>query len=919
MHFNQKLRPIIKLIVVSIVIYILGILPMVAQGYLRASGDIIVDGKNENFLFRGIGTGNWMIHEGYMMQTSSFAGSHFALKDKIVSTVGEVKADSFYNVWLDNHVTKADIDSMKLWGFNTVRAVLHYKWFTLPIEEEPIQGEQTWKEKGFNLIDSLLSWCTDNEMYLVLDMHGTPGGQGLNSGISDYDPSKPSLWESDDNKQKLLALWYKLAHRYANEPYIGGYDLINETNWDFENSGNEKGCNCNQNTPLREMFEALIDTIRQTDANHIVFIEGNCYAGNYNGLESLASYDSNIVFSFHKYWNFNDQSSIEKFLDMRDDYNVPLWVGESGENSNTWFTNAIHLLESNNIGWSWWPIKNADPSNVFQSELNQDYLTLIDDWNNNTTNLTVDEAFAALLKLAYNQKAQNCKVQYDVIDAMMRQPYTLETKAFNIVAVYDTIYFTDYNFGRNNYAYFDADTGNYRVSIDEDIDWNKGNKYRNDGVDIQECTDTLTNGYNVGWTNEGEWMKYTIYSDSIAAYTLNIRYASGNGGAILNLLQNGVSLIAPLELPSNNGWQAWETIKVTDVILPAGDIELVYKFSKGGANFNYYSFDNPKTVSEVDFQALTGETGTESSNILLHLNKAIINIESAFQNSDFQVYVNDYEVDIVGVEISNVNDKILEILLDAKVYYDSEIKVSYTGTSILGTEQSLLSFTELAIQNNLPTRHILPGKIQAEDFFNMEGLELEACSDVGGGMNTGYASTSDYLEYLVHVTESGTFDLNCRIATTSTNAQLELLIAEDSIFESLNTIIFESTGGWQNWETQSSSIFLDKGYYTLRLLVKAKAQNLNWFQVVEPSPIDINYHNGLWKLYPNPAKTHINLQTNSNTVFDYELFDSFGRCTMKKKNVQNGFKIDISYLVKGIYIVRISGNGNSEFFRFVKI
>ncbi len=99
----------------------------------------------------------------------------------------------------------------------SVRVAMHYKWFTLPIEEEPIAGEQTWLNKGFEMIDSLLDWCGDNEMYLVLDLHGAPGGQGKNADISDYDPSKPSLWESQDNKDKTVALWQKLAERYSDE------------------------------------------------------------------------------------------------------------------------------------------------------------------------------------------------------------------------------------------------------------------------------------------------------------------------------------------------------------------------------------------------------------------------------------------------------------------------------------------------------------------------------------------------------------------------------------------------------------------------------------------------------------------------------------------------------------------------------
>jgi len=49
-------------------------------------------------------------------------------------------------------------------------------------------------------------------MYLILDLHGAPGGQGHDRNISDYDPAKPSLWESAENRRKTVALWRQLAH-----------------------------------------------------------------------------------------------------------------------------------------------------------------------------------------------------------------------------------------------------------------------------------------------------------------------------------------------------------------------------------------------------------------------------------------------------------------------------------------------------------------------------------------------------------------------------------------------------------------------------------------------------------------------------------------------------------------------------------
>jgi hypothetical protein len=89
-------------------------------------------------------------------------------------------------------------------------------------------------------------------------------------------------------------------------------------------------------------------------------LKGNGYANDFSGL--TPPWDANMVYSPHKYWTYNDTASIQWVLDIRAQQNVPLWLGESGENSNVWFTEAINLLEDNDIGWAWWPLeKNSRP------------------------------------------------------------------------------------------------------------------------------------------------------------------------------------------------------------------------------------------------------------------------------------------------------------------------------------------------------------------------------------------------------------------------------------------------------------------------------------------------------------------------------------------------------------------------------
>ena len=393
-----------------LIVCFIGLAPtLYGQDLLTTSGKNIVNSAGEPYILKGMGLGGWMLQEGYMLQTASFANPQHQIRARIAELIGEEATQEFYDAWLANHVRKIDIDSLASWGFNSVRLPMHYNLFTLPIEEEPVAGENTWLEVGFTLTNELIEWCKANNMYVVLDLHAAPGGQGQDAGISDYDATKPSLWESAENRAKTVALWRRIAERYADEPAIAGYDLINEPNWPLDG-----------NLLLRELYEDITEAIREVDQNHILFIEGNWFANDFTGL--TPPWDDNMVYSPHKYWSINDQASIQWVLDLREQYDIPLYLGETGENSNTWFHDAIELFDTHDIGWAWWPMKKiesiAGPLSVTKSE---DYQTLLDYWQNGGTQPTEDFARTTLMALTEDLKLENSRYQKDVIDAMFRQ------------------------------------------------------------------------------------------------------------------------------------------------------------------------------------------------------------------------------------------------------------------------------------------------------------------------------------------------------------------------------------------------------------------------------------------------------------------------------------------------------------------
>ena len=551
------------------------------QGFLKTENKTIVNEKQENVLLRGFGLGGWMLQEGYMLKLYE-DGQQYKVRERIEALVGPEKAQDFYDNWLANHVRKIDIDSMKAWGFNSVRLPMHYNLFTLPIEKEPVKGQQTWISKGFELTDSLLSWCKSNEIYLILDLHAAPGGQGTDVNISDRNPDLPSLWESEENQQKTIALWRKLAERYVDEPWIGAYDIINEPNWGFVDYENDKnGLNEPKNEPLRKLMVDITKTIREVDNNHIIIIEGNGWGNNYNGIFPL--WDDNMVISFHKYWNYNNEESIARFIKIREEQNAPIWLGETGENSNVWFTQAIGLAESYNIGWAWWPLKKIGFNNPLEIKLTNGYQKLLTYWSDGGDKPSVSEAYDVLMDLAQNAKLENCLYHEDVIDAMFRQVYTLETKPFkkHEISMTGSINAVDYDLGRNGKAYFDMDTANYYISVSGPRNvGNHGSMYRNDGVDINK---SVSNGaYYVDHTEKGEWLQYTVEVLENGIYTLKIEVSADKNDGEISLFANNKILAQHITLPNTGGIDQWKFVELKDVPLKKGENKLKIFFYQGG-------------------------------------------------------------------------------------------------------------------------------------------------------------------------------------------------------------------------------------------------------------------------------------------------------------------------------------------------
>ena len=790
-----------------------------SQNFLSTSGKSIINEKGDTIILRGMGLGGWMVQEGYMMAPGGFSSTQYQIKDKITELVGEEETQIFYDNWLNNHVTKTDIDSMKSWGFNLVRAPIHYNLFTLPIEQEPFPGAYTEIDLGFKLLDSLLSWCKQNEIYLMIDLHAAPGGQGYNADISDYDPTKPSLWESELNRNKTVELWKRLSQRYINEEWVAGYDLINEPNWEIPGG-----------VLLKELYVKITNAIR-TDVgdNHILFIEGNWFANDFTGL--TPPWDDNLVYSPHKYWSPVDQGYLDWMLPLRDTLNVPLFVGETGENSNFWYRDAVKVFEENGIGWAWWPFKRIGAIQPPLSiNYNDKYKNIVDYWNGEKSAPSKEDAIEGLKQLTEDIKLENTRYQKDVIDALIRQPFSDETVPFSNNVIPGKVFATDFDMGIMGEAYYDAGSeANYGGDFSA---WNNGWGYRNDNVDIQSNDDPLSNEFNVGWIERDEWMKYSFTLAQEGLYNVKIRVATEDNDGRFYFKINDNQASDMVDVPSTGAWDSWSYVYIDSLVLNSTDNSFVFHVDRGTFNLGFFEFERIGDISLSETRYMNSFTSSKNT-ILLNTNKDLKS-SSEIILSDFQVKINNNSIDIKNILFPAFPRSIL-IEIDQDIQPTDSILISYDGNSVKSTDNKQLSiFSDKLVDNTISFVHNIPGKIEAEHFFFQKGMELENTSDEGGGFNIGSLDNGDYADYYVDVLASGTFNVTYRAAadpTWSSGGQVELSIydSNSNSFTFLQNIIIPATTGWQDWESISKAVNLDSGKHQIRLKILAGPFNLNWF------------------------------------------------------------------------------------------
>lgn len=597
-----------KKVLILLLVYSLSIATAQTQtsGFYRTSGTNILDPNGVPYIAKGLVLSGWLIPEAYGIRLNDVHYRHLNaysdLRDNVVALIGATNAAAFWDAFESNIVTEADIAHFAALGFNSVRVPFNYRTLS------PEASNGVYDAAGFAKLDKMISWCKTNNMSVLLDMHALPGGQSHDAYADPeasywyYDNASGKwlehgiavFWESNAdyfaqtgrtpafNKQRAADIWKEIATRYKDEKAIIGYEIMNEPYF-YSSSGVTT-------QDLRNALIQITSAIRAEDTNHTIYVEGNLFAEYIDGLTPL--WDSNMVVSFHRYWRETGYQDgfVQWYLNTRTSNDMPLMMTESGENSSPWLYEIKQLMTSNNIGAYWWGFKKVSSiATEYSAGISTNYQYVIDNWRDNPT-VDVARARAGFMDLTDSLKTTNCMEESGFFASLRDTNFNATPRPFATQSVPGAVYAALYDIGNQDVAYHDT---RYKNESYQGEGWNLGWTFRNDGVDTVACSDTnsASVGYNVGYTDNGEWLKYTVNVLTSGNYTVSFRVATPWGGSVQ--LLNGTNDLTGggVTLTNTEGWGNWKTqVYNKRFYLPAGTNVLRLSILTGGVDIVSMSF-----------------------------------------------------------------------------------------------------------------------------------------------------------------------------------------------------------------------------------------------------------------------------------------------------------------------------------------
>lgn len=278
------------------------------------------------------------------------------------------------------------------WGMNLARYLLAWQ----AVEPEP----GVYDEGYLDAVEERMRWFEEAGVSVVLDMHqdvygpavggnGAPAWATRTDNVPVLPPLEPwwlnylqpavnvafdNFWKTwgphADVQTRHVAMWRHVAERFADDPAVLGYDIMNEPYGATRGSQFESGT-------LTAFYQRVIDAIRKVDADTWIFVEPASFGAN-QGIPSrlgLGNLDDprpgepHIAYYPHLYTPdvdlgqdyTGDTTFIDYWAQSRvreiDRVPMPMLLGEfgrGGDSAPPWTADVLTMADKVTSGWTWW-------------------------------------------------------------------------------------------------------------------------------------------------------------------------------------------------------------------------------------------------------------------------------------------------------------------------------------------------------------------------------------------------------------------------------------------------------------------------------------------------------------------------------------------------------------------------------------
>jgi len=405
-------------------------------------------------------------------------------------------------------------------------------------------------------------------------------------------------------------------------------------------------------------------------------------------------------------------------------------------------------------------------------------------------------------------------------------------------------------------------TGGEGVGYHDLTPGNAGGQYiRNDSVDISTNPE---GGYHISGSQTGEWYKYNVNVQTTGVYNVGIQYAATSSTSQIRIMQGDTDLTGVIDLPATGETSTWKTFTIHGLNLISGYQTLKIETVTG--DFSIY---------EMQFKPAENEVVTKSDTF-----------EKSF-SSDWNYNDGNWTIESGHANINGFGKKCFGST--GWTDYTIETDVTYINTMNAGV---------IFRVNNPANGGANDNPSAGTDFLQGYFVGLTKTSVILGKQNYGWKQLKSL---------AGTYSLNTayHIKIVTSGANIKVYVTDMTIpkidYTDPNPIISGKVG----FRSNNVHVHFDN------LTVTTTDKYATGIKDISNNPTFNNL-----EIAPNPVRDVLTVSATKKSVA--KIYNTTGQLMISQIIEGSNNNIAVGQLTKGLYIIKLSGDGTESSRKFIK-